>query len=312
MSDNKTNTVDVAIIGGGPAGLTAALYAGRAQMSVKVIEGMGTGGQMFTTAVVENYPGLGVIDGPTISQKMEEQARQWGAEIVFGRVVGIAGSPDTGFTLQLEGQEPIIARTVIVASGSHPRKLGIPGEEEFYGRGVSYCATCDGAFFRDKRVVVVGGGDSALEEGHFLTRFASEVLVVHRRDQFRASRYLVERAERSGKMKFILDSVVEEIRGDQSVKEVVVRNVKTGEKQTIPTDGVFIYIGMVPNTDFLSGVVELDEWGFIVAGEDCCTSVPGIYAAGDVRQKPLRQIVTAVADGAVAAMQAERFLADKR
>lgn len=308
---SEASAVDVAIIGGGPAGLTAALYAGRARMSVKVIEGMGTGGQMFTTSVVENYPGLGVVDGPTISQKMEEQARNWGAEIVFGRVLGITGSPDEGFTLEMDGQDPIKARTIIVASGSHPRKLGVPGEEEFLGRGVSYCATCDGAFFRNKRVVVVGGGDSALEEGHFLTRYASEVLVVHRRDQFRASPYLVERAERSG-MKFILDSVVEEIKGSQSVSEVVVRNVKTNEVRSIQADGVFVYIGMVPNTDFLSGVVELDEWGFIAAGEDCCTSMPGIYAAGDVRHKPLRQIVTAVADGAVAAMQAERFLASKK
>lgn len=308
---SEASAVDVAIIGGGPAGLTAALYAGRARMSVKVIEGMGTGGQMFTTSVVENYPGLGVVDGPTISQKMEEQARNWGAEIVFGRVLGITGSPDEGFTLEMDGQDPIKARTIIVASGSHPRKLGVPGEEEFLGRGVSYCATCDGAFFRNKRVVVVGGGDSALEEGHFLTRYASEVLVVHRRDQFRASPYLVERAERSG-MKFILDSVVEEIKGSQSVSEVVVRNVKTNGVRSIQADGVFVYIGMVPNTDFLSGVVELDEWGFIAAGEDCCTSMPGIYAAGDVRHKPLRQIVTAVADGAVAAMQAERFLASKK
>lgn len=309
--NSEATAVDVAIIGGGPAGLTAALYAGRARMSVKVIEGMGTGGQMFTTSVVENYPGLGVVDGPTISQKMEEQARNWGAEIVFGRVLGITGSPDEGFTLEMDGQDPIKARTIIVASGSHPRKLGVPGEEEFLGRGVSYCATCDGAFFRNKRVVVVGGGDSALEEGHFLTRYASEVLVVHRRDQFRASPYLVERAERSG-MKFILDSVVEEIKGSQSVSEVVVRNVKTNGVRSIQADGVFVYIGMVPNTDFLSGVVELDEWGFIAAGEDCCTSMPGIYAAGDVRHKPLRQIVTAVADGAVAAMQAERFLASKK
>jgi len=308
---SEASAVDVAIIGGGPAGLTAALYAGRARMSVKVIEGMGTGGQMFTTSVVENYPGLGVVDGPTISQKMEEQARNWGAEILFGRVLGITGSPDEGFTLEMDGQDPIKARTIIVASGSHPRKLGVPGEEEFLGRGVSYCATCDGAFFRNKRVVVVGGGDSALEEGHFLTRYASEVLVVHRRDQFRASPYLVERAERSG-MKFILDSVVEEIKGSQSVSEVVVRNVKTNKVRSIQADGVFVYIGMVPNTDFLSGVVELDEWGFIAAGEDCCTSMPGIYAAGDVRHKPLRQIVTAVADGAVAAMQAERFLASKK
>lgn len=308
---SEASAVDVAIIGGGPAGLTAALYAGRARMSVKVIEGMGTGGQMFTTSVVENYPGLGVVDGPTISQKMEEQARNWGAEIVFGRVLGITGSLDEGFTLEMDGQDPIKARTIIVASGSHPRKLGVPGEEEFLGRGVSYCATCDGAFFRNKRVVVVGGGDSALEEGHFLTRYASEVLVVHRRDQFRASPYLVERAERSG-MKFILDSVVEEIKGSQSVSEVVVRNVKTNGVRSIQADGVFVYIGMVPNTDFLSGVVELDEWGFIAAGEDCCTSMPGIYAAGDVRHKPLRQIVTAVADGAVAAMQAERFLASKK
>lgn len=303
--------VDVAIIGGGPAGLTAALYAGRARLSVKVIEEMGIGGQVFTTSVVENYPGLGVTDGPTIAQKMEEQAREWGAEIVLGRVTRIEGSPEAGFTLQLEGQQPLAAKTVIVASGSHPRKLGVPGEKEFLGRGVSYCATCDGAFFKDKRVVVVGGGDSALEEGHFLTHFAREVLVVHRRDQFRASRYLVERAERAG-MKFVLDSVVEEIKGERSVNEVVVRNVKTGEIRTIPADGVFIYIGMIPNTEFLSGLVELDEWGFVVAGEDCCTSVPGIYAAGDVRQKPLRQIVTAVADGAVAAMQAERFLTARK
>lgn len=313
MEQGKSEFVDVAIIGGGPAGLTAALYVGRAQLSVKVIEEMAAGGQVFTTSVVENYPGVGVVDGPTIAQKMEEQARQWGAEIVFGHVYSISGSLGDGFTLNMgEGTDPILARTVIVASGSAPRKLGVPGEDEFRGRGVSYCATCDGAFFRDKRVIVVGGGDSALEEGLFLTRYASEVKIVHRRDQLRASKHFQERAERNEKVSFVWNSVVQEIKGGQTVEEVVIKDVKTGETRSLPADGVFIYIGMLPNTQFLKGFVELDEQGFVKAGEDCRTSVPGVLAAGDVRVKPLRQIVTAVADGAVAAMQAEHFLASRR
>ncbi len=312
MEQAQSGPVDVAVIGGGPAGLTAALYAGRAQLSVKVIEGMGTGGQVFTTSVVENYPGLGVIDGPSISQKMEEQARDWGAEIVFGQVHTITGSLEKGFTLDMgEGSGPILARTVIIASGSSPRKLGVPGEEDLRGKGVSYCATCDGAFFRDKRVFVIGGGDSALEEGLFLTRYAKSVSIVHRRAELRASKHFMERAERNDKVNFVWNSVVQEIKGDNMVNEVVLQDVNTGETRSVAADGVFIYIGMLPNTKFVEGLVELDDQGFIKAGEDCRTSVPGILAAGDVRFKPLRQIVTAVSDGAVAAMQAEHFLASQ-
>ncbi|HHV94690.1 MAG TPA: thioredoxin-disulfide reductase [Firmicutes bacterium] len=301
---------DVAIIGGGPAGMTAGIYAGRAHLKACILEGMSTGGQMFTTAVIENYPGYDSIDGPALTQAMEEQVRRWDVKILYMHVTGLKRQADL-FAIEVLSGETIHAKTVIAAAGSKPRRLGVPGENEFQGRGVSYCATCDGAFFRGKSVAVVGGGDSAVEEGLYLTRFVDKVTIIHRRDQLRASRHLQERAFANPKIEFIWDSVVEAIEGHQAVEQLRVKNVKTGAVTTLPADGVFIYVGMLPNSEFLQGVVELDPWGYVVAGEDTVTSEPGIFAAGDIRTKSLRQIVTAVADGAVAAMAAEKYLGER-
>ena len=301
---------DVAIIGGGPAGMTAGIYAGRGHLRACILEGMSTGGQMFNTAVIENYPGYDSIDGPGLTQAMEEQVRKWDVDILYKHVTGLKRQTDV-FEVELLGGEAVQAKTVILASGSKPRKLEVPGEAEYQGRGVSYCATCDGAFFRGKNVAVIGGGDPAVEESLYLTGVVNKVTIIHRRDQLRASKHLQERAFADPKIEFMWDSVVEAIEGQQTVEQLQVKNVKTGTVTSLPVDGVFIYIGMFPNTGFLQGVVELDQWGYVVAGEDTATSEPGIFAAGDIRAKELRQIVTAVADGAVAAMAAERYLSER-
>ena len=301
---------DIAIIGGGPAGMTAGIYGGRAQLRTCILEGMSTGGQMFNTATIENYPGFSRIDGPGLSQKMEAQAREWGVEVQFGHVTEIRQQGDLFDVITL-GEETYQARTVILATGSTPKKLGVPGEVEFAGRGVSYCATCDGAFFREKDVAVVGGGDSAVEESLYLTRFVNRVTIIHRRDQLRATKHLQERAFADPHIELLWDSEVEAIEGEETVKQLRIKNKKTGTVSILPADGVFIYVGMRPNTEFLHGLVKLDPWGYIEAGEDTLTSMPGIFAAGDIRSKGLRQIVTAVADGAVAAMAAERYLGER-
>lgn len=297
---------DLAIIGGGPAGLTAGLYGARANLKTIIIEKGLYGGQMQNTLEIENYPGFQSIGGPDLSEHMYQQALAVGCEWKYGEVTKV----------QLEGQtklievggETIEARSVIIASGAQPRKLGVPGEKELSGRGVSYCATCDGAFYEDLDVVVVGGGDSAVEEGMFLTRYASSVTVIHRRDVLRAQPILQERAFANPKMKFIFNSEVEEIQGDKRVTGVLVRNNQDGSKQVIPCAGVFIYVGFFPNSDFLKGTGILDEWGYVVTGPDMKTSIPGVFAAGDVRNTPLRQIVSAAGDGAIAAMQAYHYL----
>ncbi|MGI6566325.1 MAG: thioredoxin-disulfide reductase [Firmicutes bacterium] len=298
---------DIVIVGGGPAGMTAGIYAGRAHLKACVLEGMSPGGQMFTTSVIENYPGFEIIDGPALAQAMEEQVRKWDVEILRKHVTGVKRQSDL-FEVMTLGDEVISGKTVILAAGSKPRKLEVPGEAEFAGRGVSYCATCDGAFFRGKNVAVIGGGDSAVEESLYLTRFVNRVTIVHRRDQLRASRHLQERAFADPKIEFLWDSEVEAIEGEQAVEQLRVKNRKTEAVTALPVDGIFIYIGTLPNTDFLRGVVELDPWGYVVAGEDTRTSEPGIFAAGDIRTKELQQIVTAVADGAVAVMAAEKYL----
>ncbi|MBI2914568.1 MAG: thioredoxin-disulfide reductase [Firmicutes bacterium] len=301
---------DIIIVGGGPAGLTTALYGGRAQLSVLLLEDSVPGGQMMNTATIENYPGFPEgITGSELSEHMEQGARAWGAQFVTARAVGFAG--ETGGTVRVKTEHGSFpGRTVVVAAGSRPRKLGVPGEEEYRGRGVSYCATCDGAFFRQKRLAVVGGGDSSLEEAIFLTRFAASVTIIHRRDELRGSRHLQERASKNDKIRFVLNSLVEEIRGDNSVRELRLKNVKTGATSSLACEGVFIYVGMDPNSEFLKGSLELDERGWVKTGEDLMTSLHGVFAAGDIRQKRLRQIVTAVSDGAIAAMSAEKFLSE--
>jgi thioredoxin reductase (NADPH) len=300
---------DVIIIGGGPAGLTAGLYAARARLKTLLLEKLVPGGQASTTAEIENYPGAGKgITGPELTQRMEEQAREFGMEIINKEVNEIKLSGRKRIVKC--GSEEFVAKAVIIATGAEPRKLGVPGEDGFRGRGVSYCATCDGAFFTGKRVMVVGGGDTAIEEALFLTRFAEKVIVVHRRDQLRATRVLQDRAFKNKKIEVIWDSVVKEIKGKELVEEVILENVKTGETVNVPADGVFVAIGYSPSTGFLKGLVELDENGYVITDDNMQTNIPGVFAAGDLRQKPLRQVVTAVSDGAVAAVSASRYIED--
>ncbi|HHW72985.1 MAG TPA: thioredoxin-disulfide reductase [Firmicutes bacterium] len=297
---------DLAIIGGGPAGLTAGLYGARANLKTIIIEKGLYGGQMQNTLEIENYPGFKNVGGPELSEHMYNQALAVGCEWKYGDVtqVSLEGQPKV---LEVSG-EKIEARSVIIASGAQPRKLGVPGEKELSGRGVSYCATCDGAFYEDLEVVVVGGGDSAVEEGMFLTRYASSVTVIHRRDTLRAQPILQQRAFANPKMKFIFNSEVQEIQGDKRVSGVLVRSNKDGSTQVIPCSGVFIYVGFFPNSEYLKGTGILDEQGYVVTGPDMKTAIPGVFAAGDVRNTPLRQIVSAAGDGAIAAMQAYHYL----
>ncbi len=297
---------DLVIIGGGPAGLSAGLYAARANMKTVVIERGLYGGQMQNTLDIENYPGFGKIQGSELSEHMYNQALEVGLEWKMGEVTGVKleGQPKI---IEM-GNEEIRAQAVIIASGAQPRYLGVPGEKELAGRGVSYCATCDGAFYRDQDVVVVGGGDSAVEEGIFLTRYASSVTIVHRRDKLKAQAILQERAFKNSKIKFIFDSVIEEIQGDSKVDGVLIRNAKDNSTSVIEATGVFIYIGLVPNTKFLQDTGILDEQGYVVAGLNMSTNIPGVFVAGDVRNTPLRQIVSAAGDGAIAAMEVYDYL----
>lgn len=298
---------DVAVIGAGPAGLTAALYAARARLSTVVVEKMFPGGQAALTDIIENYPGFTEgISGIQLADAMKRQAERFGAEFTNGDVERIEKNDDL-FTVFLKG-ESIKAKTVILAAGAQPRKLGVKGEKEFTGRGISYCATCDGAFYKDKPIAVVGGGDTAIQEALYLTRFASEIYVIHRRDQLRATKVLQERAFKNEKIKFVWDSVVKEIKGEGTVDEVVVENVKTGKLDSLRVDGIFIAIGYIPNTDFVKDLVQLNEQGYVITDAYMATNVPGIFAAGDMRQKDLRQVVTAVSDGAIAAVEAGKYL----
>jgi len=312
MSQEQGNlgdhTYDVIVIGGGPAGLTAGLYCSRDRLDTLLIERGPYGGQIATTTEVENFPGFvdGIL-GPELGEKILAQAKKFGLKNATGNVTRIAnGGPVKHVTLD---DRELTARALIIASGSSPNKLGVPGEQELSGRGVSYCATCDGPFFRDKSLAVVGGGNSAVEEGTFLTRFASKVTIIHRRDSLRADKILQERAFANPKMAVLWDSVVEKILGTDKVTGVFVRNVKTGEQKALPFDGVFVMVGSSPNTDFLKGLVELDERGYVKANRLKETSVPGIFVAGDVQDYIFRQAITAAGEGAAAAISAERYLA---
>ncbi len=304
---------DVIIIGGGPAGLTAGLYTCRARLKTLLIEKGITGGQVTTTEWVENYPGFeDGISGAELAQKMEKQATKFGLEIIQGSVMKIS-SEDKVKKVILDGDSQYEAKAIIIATGSNPKLVNIEGENEFRGRGVSYCATCDGAFFKGDRLAVIGGGDSAVEEGIFLTKFAETVYIVHRRDEFRAAKVAQERALNNPKIKVVWDSVPEKIAGDPSgVTALHIKNVKTGEQSALEVKGVFIYIGYNPNTEFLKGLVTLDKSNYIVANEDMSTSVPGIFVAGDVRAKPLKQIATAVGDGAIVAMSTEKYIEENK
>jgi thioredoxin reductase (NADPH) len=311
MNKEKAKSYEVIIIGGGPAGLTAGLYTSRAGLNTLLIENALPGGQMITTEMIENYPGFPEgISGEELSRLIEEQAKRFGLNMVNQEVLGVL----------LEGDQKIVrtheskysSEVLIIASGTEYRRLGVPGEETFVGKGVSFCATCDGAFFKDSRIVVVGGGDSALTEAIFLTKFAKEVTIIHRRDALRATKIYQDRALANPKIKFLWNSVVQEIKGDKSVQSIFVKNVKTGEVTEHETEGVFLFVGLSPRTQFLKDLVQTDKEGYILTNENCETSVGGIFAAGDCRKKLLRQIATAVGDGATAAFAAEKYLEEKK
>lgn len=301
---------DIIIIGGGPAGLSAGLYAARSRAKTLILEKGKWGGQAATTEELENYPGsIENPTGPRIVERMKEQVQHFGAETKVETVVrlDLKGDIKTVVTDKSEYK----AKTVIVATGAKPRLLGCPGELEFRGKGVSYCATCDADFFTDLRVVVVGGGDSAIQEAIYLTKFAEKVTVIHRRDQLRAAKSLQEKAFANEKIDFIWDSVVEEIQGDGIVERVIIKNKKTGEVSEVETDGVFIFVGYDPVSDLVKGILETDERGYIVTDDRMRTNIEGVFAAGDVRSKMLRQVITAAADGAIAAVAAEHYIAEK-
>lgn len=296
----------VLIIGGGPAGYTAAVYALRAGLSCAIIEKLAPGGQMATTSNIENYPGFSAISGWELTEKMREQALALGAAELFGEVTeaDLSASPKRVTTADGE----ILGDAVILATGAKPRKLGDAREEELLGRGVSYCATCDGMFFRGKNVAVCGGGNTAFEDALYLSNLCEKVYLIHRRDSFRASAVYVKQAEMKENIEFIKDSAVSALLGEKSLSGIEVKNLKTGELTELPAAGLFVAIGRDPDTAAFKGSLSMDEAGYIAAGEDTKTSLPGVFAAGDVRTKPLRQVVTACADGAVAAKFAEEFL----
>ncbi len=297
------------ILGSGPAALTAAIYAARAQLSPLLISGRDVGGSVAVTDRVENYPGFPEgIGGLELAQLMQKQAERFGAEVVIDEVVAVALS-SAPFEVKTDG-EAYGAQAIIVATGRSPRKLGVPGEAEFAGRGVSTCATCDGFFYRDQRVVVVGGGDTAIKEAMFLTKFASEVVVVHRRYRLRAEKVVEGMARSNEKMRFVWDTVVTEILGEDGVTGVRLQNVQTGEESTLEAHGVFTFVGNVPNTELFKDQLELDEVGYIVTDERQRTSVEGVFAAGDVQERVACQIATAVGSGARAGMQAEEYIAE--
>jgi len=309
-AQQSNDVYDIAIIGGGPAGLTAGIYASRARMKTVMVESVSVMGQLTMTDIIENYPGIDSINGYKLVDDMKKQAVSFGMEARMGTVEKIVKSPQNGgaiWKIFYESGE-VEALSVIIASGARARNLGVPGEEDLRGKGVSYCATCDGAFFKEKEITVVGGGDTAIEEAVYLTRFASKVNIIHRRDRLRAARILQERAMSNDKINFIWDSVVEEIRGEGKVQGVLLKNVKTGVNTELPCDGVFIFTGWKPNTEFLKGVLDLGDAGYINVDKSMRTDEKAIFACGDCCDKPLYQVVTACGDGAIAADAARKYV----
>ncbi|OGB87513.1 thioredoxin-disulfide reductase [candidate division WOR-1 bacterium RIFCSPLOWO2_02_FULL_46_20] len=299
--------MDLIIIGGGPAGLTAALYALRARLKVLLVEKMILGGAASTTFQIENYPGFPEgLSGLELGKRLQEQVNKLNLEILWGDSTRVKDRQ-----VQVDGKT-LSAKAIIIATGTESTKLGIPGEDKFRGRGVSYCATCDGPFYKDKNVMVIGGGNAAIEEALFLTRYASKVSVVHRRDKLRADKILGERALANEKIYFYWNSIAEKIGGQEKVDELTVKDLLTDKKFKVPVDGIFVYIGSQPNSTLVKGLVKLDKQGFIITDEDMKTSTQGVFAAGDIRAKSLRQIVTAAADGAIAAESARKYIEEKQ
>lgn len=308
LSDNmQVIQADVVIIGAGPAGMSAALYASRANLKTLMIEAGAPGGELMNTAEIENYPGYPRIDGPDLAQHFYQSATAFGAEVVYGQVDRVEVD-ENNLKQVYVGDTRYEAPAVIVATGAHHRKLGLPSEEAMAGKGVSYCAVCDGFFFRNKEIVVVGGGDSAVEEGTYLTQFADKVTIIHRRDELRAQEILQERAFNNPKIDFLWNSVVEEFVGDEKLDGVQVRNIQSDEVTHYPAEGAFIYIGIVPNSSFLDGLNVMDEEGWVLTDDEMMTEVPGLFAAGDIRQKALRQVATAVGDGSTAGQAAYNYI----
>ena len=307
MSEKKKLEYDVVILGAGPAGLSAAIYAARGAAKTAVVDISMFGGQPSNYLELENYPALGKIGGYDMMEKFEEHADMFEIDKYPMQEIESINLVDTIKTIETK-EFSISAKTIILATGAQAKKLGIPGEKEFIGRGVSYCAVCDGAFYRDKTVAVVGGGNAAVEEGCYLTKFAKKVYIIHRRDQLRADKIVQERAFKNEKVEFIYDTIPVEIQGNDCVENFVVKNVKTGETTNLAVDGVFPYIGFAPNVEHINAQLEQNEAGFIVTDETMQTSVKGVFAAGDVITTPLRQVITAAADGAVAGCFAVKYL----
>jgi thioredoxin reductase (NADPH) len=309
MEDSNGNAIwDVLIIGGGPAGLAAALYSSRAMRSTLVLEREMPGGQIATTSEVEDYPGIELTTGPELSLMMMQHAQKFGAEVSIGDDVIEVDLSKSPKEVRTSDGKTVRGNTVIIATGAAPRTLGVPGEDALRGQGVSYCAVCDGPFFRNRHVAVVGGGDAAFDEALYLTKYASRVTIIHRRDEFRAQKLLVDRAKSNPKLDFLTSTIVERVNGDGSVESVTVRNLKTNEVFDLPLGGLFIYVGNIPNTGMFGDGVEVDENGFIEVDETMATGCPGVYVAGDVRKNPLKQVVTAAADGSIAALSADKYL----
>lgn len=303
----KNADYDLVIIGGGPAGLTAGLYAARSGLNVVMLEKLVLGGQIVISDWIENYPGFPEgISGSELIDRFGKQAKNFGLNIENDEAVSL----DLSETVKkiVLNNKTITTYTIIIATGASPKKLGVPGEDTFYGRGVSSCATCDGPFFKNRIVAAVGGGDTAVQESIFLTKFVKKVYLIHRRDQLRAALILQERAFANEKIEILWDSVLTGINGLTNVENIEVRNVKTGETKQLSVDGCFIWVGEIPNTQFLEGRIKLNDYGFVVTDQNMETSVPGVFAAGDVRNTPLRQVVTAVGDGAIAAFSAQHYI----
>ncbi len=301
---------EILIIGGGPAGLTAGIYASRAGHSTLLLEKEITGGQMTKTTLIENYPGFAQpVNGFELVQQMENQARRFGCQIEFSAATALILTP-SGIEVEATTGK-YYPRTIIICTGTKSRSLDIPGEKELAGRGVSYCAVCDGPLYKDKEVAVIGGGDSALQEADYLTRFCSRVHLIHRRDQFRAVKMLEERVRNNPQITLHLSHIATRINGKERLEDLELKNLATGETKILPVAGLFIYIGLLPNTEWCSNVIQLDEQGFILTDEKLQTNIPGVFSAGDVRKKELRQIATAVGDGAIAAMNAHHFCLHK-
>jgi thioredoxin reductase (NADPH) len=305
----RPNVENVIIIGSGPAGWSAAIYAARADLRPLLITGNEMGGQIALTTEVENFPGFESITGPELVERMQKQAERFDTEVLIDYVteIDVNGPP---FTVTTANERVFKTKSIIIATGASPRRLGVPNEERLTGRGVSYCATCDGFFFRGKNIVVVGGGDSALQEGLFLTKFGSKVRIVHRRDQLRAGATLQRRARENPKIEFIWNSVVENIKGTAKVESITLKNLVTGETHEMATDGVFVYVGHLPNSQLFVGKLAMDDEGYLITDKLMRTSVPGIFAAGEIQDHRFKQAATSSGQGVAAALEVEKFLAD--